>query len=148
MLTKQFIESVAAASGLFPPVERCVFEANGLDAITELLGNLRSVEFPALILEGRDSGSIDIVEGPLDTFTQSLWVMEQAGRDDEDAEVYNQAFRLGRRLVAILIAARPECRELDGWAVSHISYLKRYGGPGARGWEFVFTFKEDINLLP
>lgn len=124
-----------------------IFEGDGYDAIMDILKSLRSVEFPAIVLESRSSGTITIVEGPVDTYTQSLWVMGQLGRNEDEAALYRDMFCLCKEVLARMLAAKSSGEEgLQGWYHDYISYMKRYGGPNARGYELVLTFKDDISL--
>ena len=149
MLNKRYLQTALVGPlDDFTHAETQVLEADGLDAIMELLKTLRSVEFPAVILEGRSSGTIQLVEGPLDTFTQSVWVMGQLGRDESEAELYENTRRLALRVLArMLDDFKENVPELNGWDYSRTLYMKRYGGQNARGWEMVLTFKENIPLV-
>ena len=148
MLNKSYLQAtLVAALDEFHNPETQVLEADGLDAILELLKTLRSVEFPAAILEGRSSGTIQLVEGPLDTFTQSVWVMGQFARDESEAALYDATFQLAVRvLTRLLDDFKAGVPELIGWEYQRTAYMKRYGGQNARGWELVLTFKENIPL--
>lgn len=149
MLSKEFlIESLVRSVPRIASEEQ-IIEADGMDAILDLLMNLRSVQFPAVILESRSSGVIQLVEGPLDTYTVSLWVMEQLGRSDTEADLYDQAFALLRDILAKLLDDyKNGSVELMGWNYGRTAYMKRAGGQNARGWELVLTFQDNISLLP
>lgn len=149
MLSKEYLSDVLFRNvDEFKNPETQVLEANGLDAILELLANLRSIEFPVAVLEGRSSGTVQLVEGPVDTFTESVWIMGQLGRDESEADLYEKTRRLSIQLLAGLLAdARDGAPELAGWDWSRTSYMKRHGGQNARGWELVLTFKENFSLL-
>lgn len=152
MLSVRYLNDLL--TGRIPEIadpEAQIIESQGLDTITTLLSSFNSVRFPVVILEGRSSGSIQMVEGPVDFHTESIWVMEQLGAGEDEARVYEDAFRLGKRILAILLhesASAVENPHLDGWDYRRTSYMKRYGGPNARGWEFVLSFAEDVPLLP
>jgi hypothetical protein len=124
-------------------------EADGLDAILELVAQMRTVIFPAVILESRSSGSIQFVEGPLDTCTVSIWIMDRLGRGEDEAALYRSTHATAVNILKALLAAVKSGNypALDGWDWTRISYMKRYGGPDARGWEIVLTFKENISLV-
>jgi hypothetical protein len=120
----------------------------GYDSIVSLLTNLRTVSFPAIILEGRGTGTINLVEGPVDRFSQSIWVMGRLGRDEDETALYDDMFKLMHRvLVKILAAAKNGDPQLAGWNWRSITYMKRYGGQDARGYEVVLTFEENISLV-
>lgn len=152
MLSIKYLTDLLA--GRLPEItdpESQIVEAQGLDTITALLSSFNSVQYPAIILEGRSSGSIQMVEGPVDFHTESIWVMLQLGSEDQEARIYEEAFQLGRRILAILLhesGASVDNPHLDGWDFRRTSYMKRYGGPNARGYEFVLSFAEDVPLLP
>ena len=151
MLSTRYLADLLA--GRLPEIadpDAQIIESQGLDTITALLSSFNSARYPVVILEGRSSGSIRMVEGPVDFHTESIWVMEQLGREDDEARIYEDAFRLARRILALLLhdSASGEHCELDGWDYRRTSYMKRYGGPNARGWELVLSFAEDFPLLP
>ena len=149
MLSKSLISS--ALIGVIPGFTNAdtqIQEAQGLDTILELLTNLRSVEFPVAILEDRANGAIQLVEGPVDFFTQSIWIMGQFGRDESEADLYAETRALAIRVMAKLLdMAKNGEAALEGWNWRRTQYLKRYGGQNARGWELVLTFEENISLL-
>ncbi len=138
---------VGHVTGIADPNQ--IREADGLDAILELVAQLRAVVFPSVILESRSSGSIQLVEGPLDTCTESIWVMDQLGRGEDEADLYRSTHATAVLILKALLAAANDGQhpELAGWDWSRISYMKRYGGQNARGWELVLTFKENISLV-
>ncbi len=149
MLNKdQLKNSLAQLPEFRDNIEAQLLEGEGFDAILELVKNLRSIAFPCVVFEGRSSGSIQLVEGPVDTFTQSLWVMGQLGRSENEALLYDQMFALAQKVIAKLIYDRKKgISELAEWDWRSTSYMKRYGGQNARGWEIVLTFRENISLL-
>lgn len=150
MLSKNLISSalIGVVPGFSNP-ETQLLEAQGLDAILELLTNLRSVEFPAAIFEDRSSGVFNLNNDvPLDTFTQSVWIMGQFGRDESESNLYAETHALALRFMAKLLdMAKNDEPALEGWDWRRTQYLKRYGGQNARGWELVLTFTENFSLL-
>lgn len=132
---------------LNPPLaEKQVVQGNGYDAIIEILGDVRNIEYPAFVLEGRDSGYFHIVEGAVDFSTQSIWIMGVLKRDDDEAALYEEMFLMAKKVINCLLHYKDDpC--LAGWQPSRISYMKRYGGPNVRGWELVLNFNEDISLI-
>ena len=149
MLTREYLNSalVGVIAG-FTDADTQILEADGLDAILELLKSLRSVTFPAAILESRSSGAIQLVEGPLDTYTESIWIMGQFGRDESEADLYRSTFTLAKAVLAKLLDdAKNGASALEGWDWQRTTYMKRYGGQNARGWELVLTFRDNISLL-
>lgn len=148
MLSKKYLNSTLVGRVRRINNEEQILEAEGMDAILELLVNARSVEFPAVVLETRASGTLQLVEGPLDTYTESLWVMEQLGRSDQEADMYDSALRLAKRILAHLLNEYKKGEpRLEGWDFGRITYMKRAGGQNARGWELVLTFRDNISLL-
>ena len=149
MLRKEYLVSalVSSVDGINEGAQ--ILEASGLDAILELVTTLRTVAFPAVVLESRSSGTIQLIEGPVDTYTESLWVMGQLGRGESEADLYRSMMELARRILAKLLAdAKTGTHpELEGWDWSRTSYMKRYGAQNARGWEIVLTFKDNFSLV-
>lgn len=122
-----------------------ILEGDGYDAVIDLLSNLRGVEFPAAVLESRSSGVINLVEGPVDNYSQSVWIMGQLGRNDSEAELYASMFNLAKKVIGKFLDHNQD-DELREWDYSRISYMKRYGGQNARGYEILLNFKENIPL--
>jgi len=144
MLTRDYLNSALVETGLVAQV----LEAQGLDAIVELLTNLRSVQFPVAILESRSAGTVQLIEGPLDTYTESIWIMGQFGREESEAALYEEMRQLSLRVLAQVLKdfkAGTTC--LEGWNHNRTAYMKRYGGQNARGWELVLTFNDNFPLV-
>lgn len=147
MLSRDLINRILSGMPEIRSAGSQIFEGDGYDAIMDILKSMRSVEFPAIVLESRSSGTIAIVEGPVDTYTQSLWVMGQLGRNEDEAALYRDMFCLCKEILARMLAAKSSGEpELQGWHHDYISYMKRYGGPNTRGYELVIAFKDDISL--
>ena len=75
MLNRDLINKILSDLPDISDAGRQVLEGDGYDAVIDILKSLRSLSFPVVILESRSSGTIDIIDGTLDTYTQSLWVM-------------------------------------------------------------------------
>lgn len=148
MLTIDYIKATLADLAEFPDADAQLLEGNGYDGVIDILQNMRSISYPCVILEAASSGTVQLVEGPLDTYTQSLWVMGQLGRGESEPALYLQMKALMRKVVARLLedyrCGVPEVQDLD-W--TRFSYMQRWGGPNARGWEVVLTFKENFSLI-
>lgn len=148
MLRRDQLRSSLAQMPEFTDIDSQFLEGQGLDSILDLIRNLRTVSFPCVVFEGRSSGSIQFVEGGVDTFTQSLWIMGQLGREENEAQLYDEMFLLAKKVLTKLIDDRKRgVPELLEWDWRSTSYMKRYGGQNARGWEIVLTFRENISLL-
>lgn len=147
MLTNRYLLSSLSSLKDFTSPGTQILQGNGYDGVIDILQNLRSVTFPVVILEAGGSGSCQVFEGPVDTFTQSLWVMGQLGRAEDEALLFAEMKSLARKVTAIIlrdaVAGVPEVAGLD-W--SRYSYMQRYGGPNVRGYELIFTFKENFSL--
>lgn len=147
MLNRDLINKILSDLPDISDAGRQVLEGDGYDAVIDILKSLRSLSFPVVILESRSSGTIDIIDGTLDTYTQSLWVMGQLGRNDDEAALYRNMFALCKKIITLMLAAKSSGKsELQEWNHNHISYMKRYGGPNSRGYELVFTFQDNISL--
>lgn len=148
MLSRRYLSEtlVGNVQGLLNDEQ--IIEAEGMDAILELLMNLRTVEFPAIILETRSTGTLQLVEGTVDTYTESIWVMDVLGRGENEAELYRRTRKLAIDILRKLLDdyKRGEAM-LEGWDYGRILYMKRAGGQNARGWEIVLTFQDNISLL-
>ena len=149
MLTVDFLKRTLFRLKEFWSRDTQILEGSGYDGIISLLDELRSVEFPCVVLESGGTGTVQLVEGPVDTYTQSVWVMGQLGRGEDEAELYARMRELARKVAALLLAAgatdgAPEVAGLD-W--TRFTYMKRWGGQNARGYEIMFTFRENFSLL-
>ena len=148
MLTNSFLRRVLGQLVSFPDPENQILEGNGYDGIQDILNGSRSIEWPCVILESGGSGTFQVVEGAVDTYTQSVWVMDKLGRTESEAEVYRKTKELSRQVAAMLLAeglgkGTPEAADIQ-W--QQVTYMQRYGGPDARGYELIFTFKENISM--
>lgn len=149
MLTKDYLADILIGRVLdIKDPDTQIQEAQGLDTITTLLTSFNSVRFPVIILEGRSNGAIQVHEGPVDFFTQSIWVMEQMGEGDDENSIYDQAFSLAKEILSVLLqeSRLGYSENIQGWDYRRTAYMKRYGGPNARGWEFVLSFSENFSL--
>lgn len=148
MLTSDYIKEVLGRLQAFQNPETQILEGNGYDGVLDIIKNSRSIEYPCVILESGGSGTLQVIEGPVDTYSQSLWVMDRLGREESEALIYAKMKNLTRLVAAILLNdgltnERPESSSIT-W--QQVSYMQRYGGPDVRGYEIIFTFKENISL--
>jgi len=132
-----------------------ILEGNGYDRIMAILKSLRGTTFPCVILEARAGGQVDMIGGgPIDSCTQSLWVMVQLGRDEDEVAAFEQAWELAKKILARFIQCDPissldtkdKMEVLRSWDYNRISYMQRYGGPTCRGYEVVLTFRDYVSL--
>lgn len=120
----------------------------GFDAIISMITSLRTVDFPCVILEGRSTGTMQLVEGPVDSYSQSIWIMDQMGRNEDETALYDKMYALMIEVIKVLIAARKAGdAELEGWNWKRLTYMKRFGGQNARGYELVISFEDNISLV-
>lgn len=148
MLTSNYIKASLGALKDFSNPDAQILEGNGYDGVIDILQNMRGIAYPCIILEAGGSGTVQLVEGPVDTYTQSLWVMGQLGRGEDEAALFSQMKELTRKVAAKLLAdCRMNVPEVQGIEWSRFSYMQRYGGPNARGYELMLTFKENFSLL-
>lgn len=152
MLTKEYISELIRQIPGFETTEmdidRKVLAVSGYDAAMTLLEGGRSVDYPALILEEKNSGILVVEYGGIDSFTQSFWVMvqidERGGFDKYKASV--RAFSLLKEVLRLLLrdkqAGVPESYSLE---TSSLPYFVRNTALAA-GYELMLTFNENINL--
>lgn len=128
-----------------------ILEGNGYDGIMAILKSLRETSYPCVILESRSSGQFSIGQsGPLDTGTQSMWVMGQMGRNEDECALYRSMFNLCRKIIRAMLSQYPNVSlspaqadaSLTDWDPTRISYMQRYGGPTCRGYELMLNFRE------
>lgn len=149
MLTKQYMRTVLERIVDFTDIDHQLFCANGYDGVIAILGALRGVEFPCVVIEERDSGYFQVVEGALDRYSQSVWIMGQVARDeDQDArsEMNDSMYVLMKRIVSIIILDATDGL-LPGVDLSRVSYYSRMGGPKCVGYELNISFNDNISLL-
>lgn len=117
--------------------------AEGYDGVIALLENIRTANFPCLIIEDRSMGNIAIDAGPLDTYSIPIWVMVQ-NSEMGVSEQYNKAFDLIKKLLKILIRDADN-GTLEGFDYTRIPYNKR-SAVDSYGYEILLTFRVDIDL--
>lgn len=148
MLTSDYLKASLSSLEEFTDVNAQVLQGNGYDGVIDILQNMRGIAYPCVILEAGGSGSIQMVEGPVDTYTQSVWVMGQLSRGEDEAALYAQMKQLMRKVLSVMVhdfsCGTAEMADID-W--SRMSYMQRYGGPNARGYEVILTFKENFSLI-
>lgn len=147
MLTVDYLKSSLYSLREFVSTDTQILQGNGYDGIIDILEHLRSVSFPAVILEAGSSGTVQFVEGPVNTFTQSLWVMGQLGRGEDEAALYLSMLNLARKIVARLVLDIDKAPEVQGLDFQRFTYLQRWGGQNARGYEIILTFRKDFSLV-
>ncbi len=147
MLTSNYLKSSLFSLREFISPDTQILQGNGYDGVIDILQNMRSVTYPCVILEAGSSGSVQNVEGPVDTFTQSLWVMGQLGRGEDEAALFASMKALGMKIIAKLLLDIGTATEVEGFDYQRFTYLQRWGGPNARGYEFMLTFRKDFALM-
>jgi len=147
MLTNSYLLSSLSLLREFTSPGQQILQGNGYDGVIDILQNMRSVIYPCVILESGGSGTVADVEGPVDTFTQSLWVMGQLGRGEDEAALFASMKTLAMKIVAKLMLDMSEGNvNVQGLDYQRFSYMQRYGGPNARGYELVLTFRQNFSL--
>lgn len=149
MLTNNYLLSSLSSLKDFVSPSTQILQGNGYDGVIDILQNMRGVTYPCVILESGGSGSVQVVEGPVDTYTQSLWVMGNLGRGEDEDALFRAMKALTMKVFAKLLqdwseGTHPEVQELD---TQRFTYMQRWGGPNARGYELVLNFRENYSLL-
>lgn len=124
-------------------IERQILSAEGYDGVMAILDNIRTVEFPCVILEDRSLGHITFDSGFLDSSSCSIWVMVQDDCVTGSSLLYKKAFSLGISILKLFV--RDSTSELSDIDYSTITYSKRER-TDCYGYEFVITFREDIDM--
>lgn len=124
-----------------------ILQGNGYDGVIDILQSIRSVTFPCVILEAGSSGSVQNIEGPVDTYTQSLWIMGQLGRGEDEAALFANMKALAMKVFSKLLMDIGRHPEVEGLDFQRFTYLQRWGGPNARGYEIILTFRQNFSLL-
>lgn len=150
MLTKTYLEKVLPELEEFSDAEKFplqLLEGDGYDEIIAILGSLRSVEFPCVVIEDRSSGIMEhLLEGPVDSTSMALWVMDQGNRDNNPSAIFESSFALAKRILKLLIRDCDKESSLAGWDTGRVAYNKRMGGPKCYGYEIVLSFNENLDL--
>ena len=118
MLTNNYLLSSLSSLKDFVSPSTQILQGNGYDGVIDILQNMRGVTYPCVILESGGSGSVQVVEGPVDTYTQSLWVMGNLGRGEDEDALFRAMKALTMKVFAKLLQDRregthPEVQELD-----------------------------------
>lgn len=147
MLTSSYLITSLSLLREFTSPDQQILQGNGYDGVIDILQNMRSVIYPCVILECGSSGTVADVEGPVDTFTQSLWVMGQLGRGEDEAALFLSMKQLAMKIVAkLMLDMSAGNANVQGLDYQRFSYMQRYGGPNARGYELVLTFRQNFSL--
>ena len=146
MLSIEYLKPTLFPLKEFVSLDTQILQGNGYDGVIDILQNMRSITFPCVILETGSSGSVQNVEGPVDTYTQSLWVMGQLGRGEDEAALYSAMKKLAMKIVARFLLDLTEAPELEGFDYQRFTYMQRWGGNNARGWELMLTFRQNFSL--
>lgn len=146
MLSIEYLKPTLSPLKEFVSLDSQILQGNGYDGVIDILQNMRSITFPCVILETGSSGSVQNVEGPVDTYTQSLWVMGQLGRGEDEAALYSAMKKLAMKIVARFLLDLTEAPELEGFDYQRFTYMQRWGGNNARGWELMLTFRQNFSL--
>lgn len=146
MLSIEYLKPTLFPLKEFVSLDTQILQGNGYDGVIDILQNMRSITFPCVILETGSSGTVQNVEGPVDTYTQSLWVMGQLGRCEDEAALYSAMKKLAMKIVSRLLLDIGTAPELEGFDFQRFTYMQRWGGNNARGWELMFTFRKNFAL--
>lgn len=143
MITSDYILSIIPEMSEFNSLDPAshVYYAQGYDGVFALFDNIRSISYPAIVIEDRSSGNIVIDAGPVDTYTISLWIMLQDVEKEQSA-LFVDAFKVVKKLTTLLIR---DADTLPGFDWTRIPYFKRMANK-ACGYEMMLTFNEDIDL--
>lgn len=146
MITSEYLKRVLPELHEFEGLEMCnaVHEAEGYDGVVALLENLRTGQFPCVVIEDRSIGNISIDSGPLDSYSIPLWIMVQ-DYSLEPSKLFQEAFEIGKKILKLLIRDAEKEDILAGFDYSRIAYNKRTG-PDCYGYEFLLTFRDNIDL--
>lgn len=139
MLSTNYLQQIAGDLGFADPKSQ-VLTAEGYDGVIALLDNIRSCPLPCLILEDKAFGKIDITEGPVDSYSLSLWLMISTDPQISVSDKYQQAYSLVLQLLKLLIRD-----SIEGLDLSSLSYSKRSAADSV-GYEILLTFRVNIDL--
>ena len=146
MLSIEYLKPTLSPLKEFVSLDSQILKGNGYDGVIDILQNMRSITFPCVILEAISCGSVHNAEGPVDTYTQSLWVMGQLGRGEDEAALYSAMKKLAMKIVSRLLLDIGTAPELEGFDFQRFTYMQRWGGNNARGWELMLTFRQNFSL--
>lgn len=145
MITSNYLKSILPELEEFKSidVDSHIQTAEGYDGVIALLENIRTTNFPCIVIEDRSMGNIAIDSGPLDTYSIPLWVMVQ-GHETSASVQFEQAFELVKKIVKILIRDTDN-NIVKGLDYSRIPYHKRTA-VDSFGYEILLTFRMDLDL--
>lgn len=126
-------------------IEYQVLEADGYDGVVALLGNVRSIYFPVVVIEDRTIGNISTDSGPVDSYSIPLWVMVSNDSSKTKTEIFKTAFTLVLKILKLFMRDVDSVADLTGWDFQRISYSKR-SGPDCSGYEILMTYRDNIDL--
>ncbi len=146
MLTTSYLKSSLSSLKEFISPDSQILQGNGYDGVIDILQNMRSVTYPCVIMEAGSSGQVQNIEGPLDTYTQSLWVMGHLGRGEDEAALFESMKGLAMKVFSRLLMDIGKSPSVEGLDFQRFTYMQRYGGPNARGYELMLTFRQNFSL--
>lgn len=118
----------------------------GYDGIISLI----ETKAPAVsvVLEHNEMGNLSIRPGGFMTSSQSIWVMEMAGANDDRRTVQQRCWSRLRDIIGLLTNEYNygSSGELAGWDWDDMPFGLRNAGPNYTGYEMVMHFAEDIDL--
>jgi hypothetical protein len=127
-----------------------LFSVNGFDEATAIVEPLRSIRFPAVLLEETGNGYISCAAGFCDHRAISIWVLQRAPDLSAAArkQAYAQTFDLGKEILRRLVRVNAA---YDGMGqcidFARTAYIPR--GPIAQnvfGYEFLINISEELDL--
>lgn len=144
MLNLSFLKTtLSALPGITNPETQLIESAAGYDGIVEIL-NQRS-EGLVIVLEHNAIGQLQCLPGGFIRSSQSLWVMDTVGFNENRLQHQQRMFSMLKDIVKTFNRTG-NVQELSGWNSDSISYGIRNAGTNMTGYEAVFYFDEDIDL--
>lgn len=149
MITVEYLKELLLQVEGFNDPDNQVKCGDGFDEISAILENIRSIEFPCVVIEDRSSGSFINEDGPVDNYTIALWVMVQQTREEQasNSQLYLQAYTMMKKIAGLLITEQQKgVAQMASLDTRRMPYNKRQGGPNCLGYELLLTFHENIQL--
>lgn len=104
-----------------------------------------------IVLEHDDMGFFYIEPGSMNEASQTIWIMEMVGGNDDSLRrpAQQRCFNKMKQLIGIMNAHRHD-PQLEGWRPEErddaIGYICHNAGPNYTGYEVTFRFREYIDL--
>jgi hypothetical protein len=148
-----FMKNIIREMPEFANIDRQIFSVVGFDEAVAVVENIRTTEFPCVLVEDIPDGNISFKSGFCDNRTVSIWTLYKAQQNTnaERKSAFLSAFEMSKVIMGKILVAYTNCYDNENFYIDFergTAYMPR--GPLAGnvyGYEFVFVTKQEIGLM-